>query len=242
MECVKFLCEDWEADETVLDGNGLTPIKAAKEALRHEIAAYLGQQKEKRPKRKHKSKQKAENPFLTTVDQLLRTAASEGNEYSVRECIEQGAEVNSRNEFGATALHLAAAGNHANLVSVLVTEFGASVDMCKNWGDTPLHWAASAGHKETCRILVLELGARVDAENHEAGNTPLHLAAYNGHLECCIMLKNELGADVMHLNKLLKTPMEMAEFNDQKEVLAWCQELPEYMDDDDQEAVAASAE
>jgi len=200
--------------------------------------AYLNTQKEKRPKRKHKSKKKVEDPFAVNVNQLLRNAATEGNEHKVRECIQEGAEINSRNEFGATALHLAAGGNHYKLVSVLVNEFGAAVDLCKNWGDTPLHWAAAEGHNETCRILVNELGAQCDVENHEGNNTPLHMAAYHGHLLCCQMFKNELGADVTHLNGLLKSPMEMAEFNGKKEVAAWFSELPEYILDDPEETVS----
>ena len=38
---------------------------------------------------------------------------SQGKEQAVRDCIAQGATIHARNSFGATALHLAAAGTHA---------------------------------------------------------------------------------------------------------------------------------
>jgi len=237
VEIVKLLCEENNADEAALDQRGDTALQAAKHCSRHEIVAYLGIPKEKRPKRRHRSKKKNENLYVVTGDELLRDAARLGDDEEVRRCMAEGAHVSSRNAFGATALHLAVAGNHCAVVSMLVNEFGADVDMCKNWGDTPLHWAAAEGHVIVTRLLVQELGARVDLPN-QAGNTPLHVAAYHGHLEVCEVLKEELGADVLQRNRLGKFPMDMAESSDAEgteEVAAWFRDLPEHVDDDDEE-------
>jgi len=244
VEIVKLLCEEEGTDETVHNSRGETPLEMARSETRHEAVAYLNTQKERRPKRRHKSRKKNANKYEVSVDELLRTACTEGNEAEVHECMAKGASIHSRNAFGATPLHLAVSGGHRRIVSSLIHEYGAEVELAKNWGDTPLHWAAAEGHLDVLRLLVLEMGAHVDIQN-QAGNTALHVAAYYGHLACCQGLKEELHADVLMTNRLGKFPMDMAACNDdfapddeerfkrQAEVVEWFAGLPDHLPDDE---------
>jgi len=98
----------------------------------------------------------------------LRRAASRGDKSKVQELIASGVDLEGRDEYGNTALHLAVLGNHVNVVKVLLA---AAVDVGskdKN-GWTPLHRARTA----TVARLLLKAGADPNARDSVYGSTPL---------------------------------------------------------------------
>eukprot|EP00656_Telonema_subtile_P016028 TRINITY_DN18441_c0_g1_i1.p1 TRINITY_DN18441_c0_g1~~TRINITY_DN18441_c0_g1_i1.p1 ORF type:complete len:368 (-),score=59.40 TRINITY_DN18441_c0_g1_i1:100-1203(-) len=215
MPMVQLLCEQLNADENLKDPQGATPLDYAKVQCRGcnvsmEIVAYLTI-----PRIKRRGKRQA--PLTTEKraavevhpDALLRNAAQVGDEDRLRSALALGADVHGRNEFGATALHLAASADHSSIARILVTEFNAEVSMTKNWGDTALHWACAEGHTEMVRVLVEELGADAGLANH-TGATPLHFAAYYGQFEIVRVLVEEIGADMNATNNIGKTALEMS--------------------------------
>lgn len=216
---VELLCEDFNADESIADSQGDTPLDLAKNMCRTskaamDIVAYLTIPRiKRRGKRKHAPPQKRGPRFVVSPDAMLRTAAQTGDEEGVREAIANGADIHGRNEFGATALHMAAAANCPRMTAMLVKEFGADVSITKNWGDTALHWACSEGHAEMVKLLIVELGADPDIPNH-TGATPLHHAAYYGHFEVVRVLVEEIGADMNPVNNIGKTALEMAQMDE----------------------------
>jgi len=87
--------------------------------------------------------------------------------------------------WGCTALHAAAKGGCAEVVTMLL-ERGVSAHERDAWDETPLHLAARAGEAGACETLVA-FGADIDALNAQDW-TPLVVAADAGHTTLCSML------------------------------------------------------
>ena len=66
-----------------------------------------------------------------------------------------GADVNALDGDGATALHLAAAGGHLDVVRALIADSSADVDLVDGDGATALHLAAAGGHLDVHLTLHL---------------------------------------------------------------------------------------
>jgi ankyrin repeat protein len=111
----------------------------------------------------------------------------------------------SRDNFGMTPLHWAAAGGHRNTVELLLAN-RADVNAQDNAGETPLHLAAK-GHKDVAELLLANR-ANVNAQDN-AGETPLHLAAED-HFEDVAELLLAKQADVNVKNKRGETPLHLA--------------------------------
>ncbi|KOM54965.1 hypothetical protein LR48_Vigan10g085700 [Vigna angularis] len=155
----------------------------------------------------------------------LHFAASKGHNEIVALLLENGADVNSRNYCGQTALMQACRYGHWEVVQTLLL-FRCNVMKADYLsGRTALHFAAINGHARCIRLVVADfvpsapfesLHARMDAEidgsnvknTHEqsvlsrfvnktadAGITALHMAALNGYFDC-VQLLLDLDANV----------------------------------------------
>ncbi|MEM2677506.1 MAG: ankyrin repeat domain-containing protein, partial [Thermofilaceae archaeon] len=71
----------------------------------------------------------------------LHKAAEEGDLQRVKKLVENGANVNAKDEYGSTPLYLAVLNGHLELARFLV-EKGANVNAKDIVGWTPLHIAA----------------------------------------------------------------------------------------------------
>jgi len=65
----------------------------------------------------------------------------------------KGLNINSQDEKGRTALHLAIEKNHVESVYILLDE-GACANVRDIWGNTPLTIAAKKGHSLCIRALL----------------------------------------------------------------------------------------
>ena len=97
-----------------------------------------------------------------------------------------------QNKVGQSALHLAAAYGHDEIVKLLLEE-GVGVTLKDLEGRTALHWAALRGHPTAVRLL-LDHGAAVAAVTHD-GSSALHFAATFGH-ETVVHILLDKGADI----------------------------------------------
>uniref|UniRef100_A0A8B9CJW1 Ankyrin 2 n=1 Tax=Anser brachyrhynchus TaxID=132585 RepID=A0A8B9CJW1_9AVES len=126
-----------------------------------------------------------ENVFLLVFLQsdsnasFLR-AARAGNLDKVVEYLKSGIDINTCNQNGLNALHLAAKEGHVGLVQELL-ERGSAVDSATKKGNTALHIASLAGQAEVVKVLVKE-GANINAQSQN-GFTPLYMAAQENHIE-----------------------------------------------------------
>lgn len=121
----------------------------------------------------------------------LINAANTGDVSTV-EGAEQYADVNAKDDEGATALTAAAEAGNTAIVQKLLAD-GADVNSQDNDGWTPLMSAAAAGHRQIVQLL-LETGADVNAKTN-FGLTALMSAAGSGRTEVVQFLLDQ-GADI----------------------------------------------
>jgi cytohesin len=110
----------------------------------------------------------------------LHEAAKKGNLDKVKRLIEEGANVNVKDEKNDTPLYIAVGQGNKEIAELLISK-GANVNVVCTFGYTPLHWAVIAlgGEKELAELLISK-GANVNAVDKK-GMTPLDLANYSHH-------------------------------------------------------------
>jgi len=143
------------------------------------------------------------------------TAAYTGDLAAVQACLEQGVDVNARDQWGRTALYLAAEKGHKEVVELLL-EHGADVNAKDTRNRTALLYPAEKGHKEVVELL-LEHGADVNAKDNW-DCTPLHSAAEEGHKDIVELLITE-GANVNARDRASRTPLHYAAEKGHKKIV-----------------------
>ncbi|XP_037249680.1 ankyrin-2 isoform X40 [Falco rusticolus] len=124
--------------------------------------------------------QRRKRPKKSDSNASFLRAARAGNLDKVVEYLKSGIDINTCNQNGLNALHLAAKEGHVGLVQELL-ERGSSVDSATKKGNTALHIASLAGQAEVVKVLVKE-GANINAQSQN-GFTPLYMAAQENHIE-----------------------------------------------------------
>ncbi len=139
----------------------------------------------------------------TALHIVIKNGHLSAAEYLIKEA---KADVNVADVNSNTALHLAAANDHTNVVKLLL-DHGSFINAKGLNGQTALHRASSDGHFSTVECLVLR-GASVDQQD-AYGFTPLHLASYDGHIEIVPLLLKS-GAHVSIKDKEGRTARDVA--------------------------------
>ena len=140
-------------------------------------------------------------------DTWLHRVAAEGQEVVVQRLLENGAELEFRdNYYGRTPLSIAAQNGQEAVVKILL-ENGAELEFRDNNGWTPLSFAARYGQEAVVKLL-LENGAVLEFRDNN-GWTPLSFAARYGQ-EAVVKLLLQNGAEVESKDKHGWTPILMA--------------------------------
>ncbi len=111
----------------------------------------------------------------TPAEAPVADAAERGDLEAVRTLLRRGADVNTAQSDGMTALHWAASRNDVEIAKALLYAGAALRSTTRLGGYTPLHLASRSGHAEVAR-LILEAGADPDTYTVTAV-TALHFAA-----------------------------------------------------------------
>lgn len=138
------------------------------------------------------------------LDSALRSAARDGRLAAITRLIGEGADVNSIDRDGCTALMKASEKGHYNIVACLLC-FDANVNIQNQHVDsTALMLAADKGHVEVVERL-LSADADVNLFSYY-GETALIYSAY-GDKPKIVKLLLDHGADVNAKNSELNTPL-----------------------------------
>ena len=143
-----------------------------------------------------------------SIDSKLWEAAGAGDEAQVSQLIEQGAEVDWREDDNYwTALHKAASEGHTPVVNRLV-DAGWNLEATEKYGSTPLTVAAWQGQLEAAKCLLLR-GAKIDTQDDQKWTT-LHTATRGGQRRMVHLLLH-CGANPKIRNSADKTAEEEEE-------------------------------
>ncbi|NXD27600.1 ANK1 protein, partial [Spelaeornis formosus] len=124
---------------------------------------------------------------------FLRAARS-GNLDKALDHLRNGVDINTCNQNGLNALHLASKEGHVKMVVELLHK-EIILETTTKKGNTALHIAALAGQQDVVRELV-NYGANVNAQSQK-GFTPLYMAAQENHLEVVkFLLENGANQNV----------------------------------------------
>lgn len=130
------------------------------------------------------------------IDKQLFDAALRGDKQSVIDCLNKGADINSKHDIGATAIYAAVNKNKSETVKFLV-EKKADIEIPVDNGATPLFSGAINCHHESIKILI---DAGADIEKGVDGYTPLAAAISSmckDNVEQLLDARAELLSDVV---------------------------------------------
>lgn len=162
---------------------------------------------------------KAINKRFAMSNDAFRKLCGSGSAEKVEEAIIIGADVNSEDKDGWTALMVSATSAMKGSIETaeVLLKHGADVNAKDKWdGRTALMQAAYFRRQIEIVELLLKYGADVNAKNND-GMTALMVSAMKGNIETAeVLLKH--GADVNDRDKYGMTALSLAENNGHEEI------------------------
>jgi len=147
------------------------------------------------------------------LNRALLDAAYDGSVEEVKQLLQKGADINTKNEYGLKPFELAVVGNNCSVVELFL-RLGQDPNVDRG-GGTPLMDAAANGNIELLQLL-LKYGAKPDYLT-SAGGTALMSAV--GHTEIFKILINH-GANIHARDNYGRTVLIWAALHGTEEVVA----------------------
>ena len=135
-------------------------------------------------------------------------AAVKNNDFeTVKECLQDGADINATDENGHTAIFEAARYDLDNILTYLIAQ-GADINKTLTWGASALHAAVCNGHLDITKILIHH-GIDVNAICDHLGRTALFEAVIVREIDILQTLINN-GADINWRDRSGNTTLHIA--------------------------------
>ena len=180
----------WKADDMLRNNQGQTVLQLAEENGIQDVVRILKAVKNK------------EN-----LNQEVLSTAGEGKWRLVYGLIAAGADMETRNKYNETCLHISIEKKRERVVRLLL-QLGIDVNIRGEDDSTSLMIAARAGHQRIVMLLI-ESGADLNIRNRW-GDTALMEASNYGHTNIVCQLL-EVGADREIKNRSKKTAFKLAQ-------------------------------
>ncbi|XP_066016791.1 uncharacterized protein [Pocillopora verrucosa] len=132
------------------------------------------------------------NKKLRQNKTALHIAVEKGHEEIVEYLLEKGADIHATDDFGCTALHVAASNRkeNFNIAQLILNCEGVKVNALEENENTPLKLAAEKGHINIVKKLI---SMKADVNKADKGDsTPLHVAAKKSHDQTLELLLKEV--------------------------------------------------
>jgi ankyrin repeat protein len=151
-----------------------------------------------------------ENLKADKLNKSFLEASGRGDLENVKNHLEVGADINSRNADGNTAVHLAVENEDTSLLKLLV-EKEADLNIKNTKGMTPLHQAIQMMDFDGNLLsMLLDKGADPNIADND-GNTVLHLSLKAGIGNISVLTLIDKGADINMKNNEGKTPLDVGD-------------------------------
>ncbi|WP_253303211.1 ankyrin repeat domain-containing protein [Wolbachia endosymbiont of Phyllotreta cruciferae] len=165
------------------------------------------------------------------LDQELLDAAKVGDMSKVKDSVNRGADVNTKDRDGNTPLRNAVLKGHFGIFKYLV-ENGVSLEGKDHRCGPSICDASYSGNLDILKYLI---GKGVDInESNNDGWTPLHFAAWRGYLEVANFLI-EKGANINVKNIFGRKPIHIAAENNNKNIIEFFLSKGMSIDDTDRD-------
>ncbi|GAA0133945.1 ankyrin repeat domain-containing protein [Paenibacillus sp. YSY-4.3] len=141
----------------------------------------------------------SEEKKVENMNQQLIVSAEKGDTVHVLKLLQDGADINARDESGRTAVMAATYSNKADMVKVLI-QHCADINIRDNSLNNVFLYAGASGYLE---IVKLAIDADADTKlTNRFGGTALIPASERGHVEVVQELLERSDVDVDHINNL----------------------------------------
>lgn len=163
---------------------------------------------------------------ISIVKKKLYESIDTNNHENFEKIILNNPELMNKESYGInqeSLLHYCAERNNLESLKILIEIFKENVNKKGHENETPLVRAANRGNLDICKYLH-ENGAFINGSLNGT-TSPLLEACAMGHLKVAKFLVDK-GADINRAHKRLnQTPLDVAHFLNQKEIVSYLQEL-----------------
>ncbi|EAX98658.1 hypothetical protein TVAG_403400 [Trichomonas vaginalis G3] len=128
-----------------------------------------------------------------------------------------GVNINKNNEYGQTALIIAAFYNNKEITELLLSH-GANINEKDQNGDTALNYAALKNSRKEIVELLISHGANIN-ETNKSFQTALHCAALKNSRKEIVELLISHGANINEIDQYGRTALHIAAMNKNKETV-----------------------
>ena len=136
------------------------------------------------------------NAKATKKLEVISESLTAGHIVKIKRLISTGGDVNVKNIYTATLLHMATQNDFPQIVKVLL-DASADINARKLNGVTPLWKAAQTGNANIFKLL-LDAGADTNIARIKDNATPLIIASESGHTKIIALLKEHGEVNVAH--------------------------------------------